>query len=140
MRYEDGSTFELGSGDLDRGTWSFTESLNGATTFPKKVTDLRAVLRSKCSLGGGYWCWHRHETYTTDWLPVSDFMLDEIDVDHLAAVLATTSLDELCVEVEERARVLRIPDATPSTTTHAATEACLSASSTRAALIAIGGS
>lgn len=51
-----------------------------------------------------------------------------------------TQLD-LCLTVEERARILRIPDATPSTsTTHSATEACLSASTVPLAIKAIAAS
>lgn len=78
------------------------------------------------------------ETLYSDWYPIGTYLLDDIDVSFLAGYLTEkVTLDELCVTVEERARILRIPDATPSTSTHAATEACLSASNTRAALTAI---
>lgn len=132
IRYTDGTVGgELANGRLYGRTWSFSGNIANSKTGVPAVNAIRArVIPNDSS----------DLTYTTGWLPVNDFILADIDVTNLEGFLATNiTLDELCITVEERARELRIPDATPATSPHAATEACLSASSVRAALIAIAG-
>jgi hypothetical protein len=110
--------------------WTATRNLTGTSgTSLATVVEIRARL---VPAGG------TRETYT-DTIPVSDFVLGDINAAGLPGALieAEITIDVLCIEVEEKARELRIPDSTPSTSTHALTEACLATSSVRGALRAI---
>lgn len=122
--------------DCISGCWAVSKQVT-ATSAMTGVTHLQAIVypaSSACPAPCS------REVYDTGLIPVSDFMIDDIDVTALALTLAEQEVIQLdlCITVEERARVLRIPDATPATSPHSATEACLGASSVRTALIAVG--
>ena len=67
---------EVHRGDLPRGTWHFNTSFTGLQSIPQGgITELRATLKSMCSISAEYWCWDPPETYATTWVLVSDHMV-----------------------------------------------------------------
>lgn len=129
-KYDNDTVGTLASERLSAGTWSFNRSITGTVTGGR-VTDVKASLESMCGVSSTYWCWDAWEPYETEWMPVSDFMAAEINVDPLVGFVVGSeiTLNELCIRAEEAARRNRVPDTTTGTSTHAVTEACLAASS-----------
>ena len=127
----DGRVINLNNWPLPSGTWSadpkFTET--GWQWPQTKAMRARLVPTYDPS----------RETYVSPWYSVSDLTLGDIDVGPLLGLLTAGQVTklELCITVEERARILRIPDATPSLSPHHLTEACDAAASASAALKAI---
>ena len=117
--------------DVEGVTWSIADGASGSFSSSSQIDYLRATVREDTTSGGGI---------DSDYVRVSDLTLADIDAGELALLLASRNVtqEQLCITVQERATILRIPDATPHTSPHAATEACLTAAGLRGALIAIG--
>lgn len=83
--FDDGTSkdyrMSLGGGSLPAGTWSFNVPVAAADVAAPPITHVQA--RLSCGTG----CLGSRESYTGDYVRVSDYMVDDVDLDSYATML-----------------------------------------------------